>query len=101
MRLAITAFVLSLIGAVMLLGSHVANAQQGPKCAPVDKILKMLKEEHDEIPIVRMNDRRNVPMFLYGNLETGSWTLFFLRGDEQQTLACFLDEGSGLRVGGK
>lgn len=100
MRLAITAFVLSLIGAVMLLGSHVAKAQ-GPKCAPVDRILKMLKEEHDEIPIVSMRDTRNTPMFLYGNLETGSWTLFFLRGDEQQTLACFLDEGSGLRVGGK
>jgi len=102
MRLAITALVLSLVGAVTLLGSHVAHSQQrqGPKCAPVDKVIKMLREEHDEIPIAQMRDTKNIPMFIFANLETGTWTLFFLRGDEQNTLACYLDEGAGFRVGG-
>lgn len=101
MKIAWAAFVLSLVGAVMLLGSHVANAQtQGAKCAPVDKVIKMLREEHDEIPIAQMRDTKNIPMFIFANLETGTWTLFFLRGDEQNTLACYLDEGSGFRVGG-
>ena len=90
MKLAITAFAVSAIACAALLFSHVANAQQ-TKCAPIDKIVKMLRENHDEIPIASMRDTKNVPMQLWANLETGSWTLFFLRGDEQQTLACFLD----------
>ena len=102
MKLAITAFTVSAITCAALLFSHVANAQGIPptKCAPIDKIVKMLRETHNEIPIASMRDTKNVPMQLWANLETGSWTLFFLRGDEQQTLACFLDEGSGLKVGG-
>lgn len=101
MKIAWTAFVLSLVGAVMLLGAHVANAQtQGAKCASIDKVVKMLRENHDEIPLTRMTDSKGVPMQLWGNLETGTWTLFYLKGDEQGTYACYLDEGGNLKIGG-
>lgn len=73
---------------------------QGPKCAPIDRIVKLLSEQHGEMLIATMNDKRGIPMQLWANLESGSFTWFFLRGDESKTLACFLDEGGNFKIGG-
>ena len=76
---------------------------QGQKCAPIDQIIKMLTG-YDEIPIANMTDRRGNHMQLWGNLDTGSWTLFYTpknRGSEADTVACYLDEGMNLNIGGR
>ena len=91
--------ILTMVSGLLLLGvAHEARAQAN--CLSADTAIKQLREEHDEIIIARMKDPQNVPMQLWANLETGSWTLVFLAGNEAGTKMCLLDEGQGFRVGG-
>src|SRR5210317_2087896 len=75
-----------------------ANANQAD-CIPVDMAIEKLTKEYDEIPIATMKDQQGVPMGLWANLQTGSWSLVFLRGDESRTEMCMLDSGHNFRVG--
>lgn len=72
---------------------------QAPACLPVDKAVAMLAEKHGEMPIAAMKDSNGLPLRLWANLETGSFTLFFLRGDEAKTEACLVTAGGNFRVG--
>lgn len=78
-----------------------APANPDPRnCAPLDAALAGLKADYDEIPIVSMTTKDKLPLRLWGNLSTGTWTLFFVAGDEAGgTFGCLVDSGDGLRVG--
>lgn len=69
-------------------------------CAPLDTALEALRADYDEIPVAAMTTKDKVPLRLWGNLETGTWTLFFVTGDEAKgTYGCLVDSGDGFRVG--
>lgn len=90
----------ALAAASMFFWWNNADAQDR-KCQPVDQIIEMLTEKYEEIPIANMVDAKHkIPMQLWANLETGSWTMFFIIGSDADTKACYLDEGSNFAIGG-
>lgn len=77
----------------------VAAKAQRADCIPIDKAIEKLTKEYDEIPIATFKDPNGIPMGLWANLESGSWSLVFIRGDESNTQMCMLDHGTNFRVG--
>ena len=87
-----------LLGLFLLGVAQEVSANQSD-CLPVDKAIEKLKGEHDEILISTMKDAKGVPMAVWANLETGSWSIVYLSGDESNTQMCMLDFGSHFQVG--
>jgi hypothetical protein len=77
----------------------VQEAYSQQRCGPLDKVTETLKVEYDEMLIASMKDKQGVPLQIWANLNTGSWTAFYLTGSEDQTMACSLDMGTEFRVG--
>jgi hypothetical protein len=93
LRIVITAAVICIAVALMILGATAGNAQ-GASCAPADTLTAGMAANYGEVPIC-LGICGAGQCVLFGNAETQTWTMVRVEGP----VACVVVHGTGYAGG--
>lgn len=90
---AIGCFLLTMVLVIMFWIATAASSQTPPQnpCAPTAGIVKMLKEKYGETPAIAAITDDNLPMLIFSNPKTGTFTITIRRPGG---LSCLMTGGN-------
>lgn len=86
-----------LIGCLVVSVAVIGTASAAPGCFPTDALDRVLNKEFGEYPAAVMLRHDGVPIGIYANSRTGTWTMIQI-GPEQ---SCVVATGTEYRTIGK